>query len=84
MVPAGDWTMLRTAVNAGADAVYFGVDKLNMRAKAKNFILKDLHDIVEFCKENNVKTYLTINTIVFEDEISELEELIIAAQFGNG
>ncbi len=80
MAPAGDWTMLRTAVNAGADAVYFGVDKLNMRAKAKNFTLKDLPGIVEFCNENNVKTYLTINTIVFEEEIPELEELIIAAK----
>jgi len=80
MAPAGDWTMLRTAVNAGADAVYFGVDKFNMRAKAKNFALKDLPGIVEFCKENNVKTYLTINTIVFEEEIPELEELIIAAK----
>ena len=80
MAPAGDWTMLRTAVNAGADAVYFGVDKLNMRAKAKNFTLEDLPGIVKFCKENNVKTYLTINTIVFEEEIPELEELIIAAK----
>ena len=80
MAPAGDWTMLRTAVNAGADAVYFGVNKLNMRAKAKNFTLEDLHGTVEFCKENNVKTYLTINTIVFEEEIPELEELIIAAK----
>jgi len=80
MAPAGDWTMMRTAVNAGADAVYFGVDKLNMRAKAKNFILEDLPGIVEFCKENNVKTYLTINTIVFEEEINELEEIIISAK----
>jgi len=80
MAPAGDWTMLQTAVNAGADAVYFGVDKLNMRAKAKNFTLNDLPAIFEFCKENNVKTYLTINTIVFEEEIPELEELIIAAK----
>ncbi|MGB5847600.1 MAG: peptidase U32 family protein [Ignavibacteriaceae bacterium] len=80
MAPAGDWTMLRSAVNAGADAVYFGVDKLNMRAKAKNFTLEDLPGIVEFCKTNNVKTYLTINTIVFEEEIPELEELIIAAK----
>jgi putative protease len=80
MAPAGDWPMLRTAVNAGADAVYFGVDKLNMRAKAKNFTLGELPAIVEFCKENNVKTYLTINTIVFEEEIPELEELIITAK----
>ena len=80
MAPAGDWTMLRTAVNAGADAVYFGVDKLNMRAKAANFTVDDLPEIVKFCKENNVKTYLTINTIVFEEEINELEEIIISAK----
>ena len=80
MAPAGDWTMLKTAVNAGADAVYFGVDKLNMRAKAKNFTLEDLPGIVEFCNEKNVKSYLTINTIVFEEEIRELEELIFAAK----
>ncbi len=80
MAPAGDWTMLRTAVNAGANIVYFGVDKLNMRAKAKTVTLKNLPGIVVFCKENNVKSYLTINTIVFEEEIPELEELIIAAK----
>ncbi len=71
MAPAGDWTMLRTAVQAGANAVYFGVDKLNMRAKAANFSVDDLPEVVKFCKENNVKTYLTINTIVFEEEIPE-------------
>jgi putative protease len=83
MAPAGDWTMLRTAVNAGADAVYFGLDKLNMRAKAKNFSLEDLTGIVEFCKANKVRTYLTINSIVFEEEIPELEELIIVAKNAN-
>ena len=83
MAPAGDWTMLRTAVNAGADAVYFGVDKLNMRAKAKNFSIEDLSEITEFCNKNNVRTYLTINSIVFEEEIPELEELIIAAKNAN-
>jgi len=80
MAPAGDWTMLRTAVNAGADAVYFGVDKLNMRAKAANFTVDDLPEIVKYCKENDVKSYLTINTIVFEEEINELEEIIISAK----
>lgn len=72
--------MLRTAVNAGADAVYFGADKLNMRAKASNFSVDELYDVVSFCKENNVLTYLTINTIVFEDEITEAEELIKSAK----
>jgi len=83
MAPAGDWTMLRTAVNAGADAVYFGVDKLHMRAKAKNFSIQDLPKVVEFCNKNNVRTYLTINSIVFEEEIPELEELVIAAKNAN-
>ncbi|RKY99528.1 MAG: U32 family peptidase, partial [Ignavibacteriae bacterium] len=53
MAPAGDWTMLRTAVQAGADAVYFGVDKLNMRAKAANFKVDDLPEIEKFCTEND-------------------------------
>lgn len=72
--------MLRTAVKSGADAVYFGVDKLNMRAKAANFSLDELPAIVDYCKERNVKTYLTLNTIVFEEEISELEEIITSAK----
>ncbi len=80
MAPAGDWTMLRTAVKAGADAVYFGVDKLNMRAKAKNFSIDELPEISKFCKSKKVKTYLTLNTIVFEDEIAEAEQIIVAAK----
>ena len=80
MSPAGDWTMLRAAVHAGADAVYFGLDKLNMRAKAVNFSIDELSEVVAFCKENNVKTYLTLNTIVFEEEISEVEEILIVAK----
>lgn len=80
MAPAGDWTMLRTAVKAGADAVYFGVDKLNMRAKAKNFSVEDLPEISKFCRSKKVKTYLTLNTIVFENEIAEAEQIIKAAK----
>jgi putative protease len=80
MAPAGDWTMLRTAVNNGANAVYFGVDKLNMRAKAKNFMLDELNEIVSFCKEHKVKTYLTLNTILFEEELIQLDEIIPAAK----
>ena len=80
MAPAGDWTMLRTAVKAGADAVYFGVDKLNMRAKAKNFSVDELPEISKFCRSKNVKTYLTLNTIVFEDELNEAEQIIKVAK----
>jgi len=72
--------MLRTAVNNGANAVYFGVDKLNMRAKAKNFILDELNEIVSFCKEHKVKTYLTLNTILFEEELEALDEIIPAVK----
>lgn len=80
MAPAGDWTMLNAAVNAGANAVYFGVDKLNMRAKAKNFTLDDLPEIAALCKEKGVLTYLTLNTIVFEDEVAEADVIIAAAK----
>ena len=80
MAPAGDWTMLRTAVKSGTEAVYFGVDKLNMRAKAKNFSTEELAEISKFCRSKKVKTYLTINTIVFEDEIGEANEIIAAAK----
>lgn len=80
MAPAGDWTMLRTAVKSGADAVYFGVDKLNMRAKAKNFSVDELPEISKFCISKKVKTYLTLNTIVFEDELAEAEQIIKAAK----
>jgi putative protease len=80
MAPAGDWTMLRAAVSNGADAVYFGLDKLNMRAKATNFSVEQLPEVVSFCKEHNVITYLTLNTIVFEEELAELEEIIVAAK----
>jgi putative protease len=80
MAPAGDWMMLRAAVSNGADAVYFGLEKLNMRAKAANFSLEELPRIISFCKEHKATTYLTLNTIVFEEELSELEEIIIAAK----
>jgi putative protease len=80
MAPAGDWTMLRAAVKAGADAVYFGIDKLNMRAKAKNFSIEELPEISKFCRSKKVKTYLTLNTIVFEDELNEADKIISAAK----
>ena len=80
MAPAGDWTMLRAAVTNGADAVYFGLDKLNMRAKAANFNVDQLPEMVSFCKEHNVTTYLTLNTLVYEEELAELEEIIIASK----
>src|SRR3989339_1326709 len=80
MSPAGDWSMLTAVVKAGANAVYFGVEKLNMRAKAANFKIDELPELVSFCKEHNVKTYLTLNTIVYEEELNEVDEIIFAAK----
>ncbi|MFA7228004.1 MAG: peptidase U32 family protein [Melioribacteraceae bacterium] len=80
LAPAGNWTMLNAAINAGADAVYFGVKNLNMRAAANNFDLSDLPEIVDHCRKNNVKTNLTLNTIVFEDELGELDKIVRAAK----
>ena len=80
MSPAGDWTMLSAVVKAGANAVYFGVDKLNMRTKATNFKIDELNELVSFCKKDNVRTYLTLNTIVYEEELEEVDEIILAAK----
>lgn len=80
MAPAGDWTMLSAAVNAGADAVYFGIDKLNMRAKAANFSLDGLKEMSDFCIKKHIKTYLTLNTIVYENELNDVKEIISQAK----
>lgn len=80
LAPAGDWRMLTTAVKSGADAVYFGVDKLNMRAKARNFSVDELKEIVDYCHSNNVDTHLTLNSIVFENELTEVESILNAAK----
>lgn len=77
---AGDWKMLTTAVNAGADAVYFGVEELNMRAKANNFELDKLDEVVSFCHDNNVDAHLTVNAIVFDDQSAKLDKLLLAAK----
>ncbi len=80
LAPAGNWVMLRTAVQNGADAVYFGVEKLNMRAMAKNFTIDELPEIVAYCKEHNVDTHLTVNTIIYENEIADVEKILTAAK----
>ncbi|MEJ5351632.1 MAG: peptidase U32 family protein [Melioribacteraceae bacterium] len=80
LAPAGDWSMLNAAIKAGADAIYFGIETLNMRAMAKNFELKDLKEISSICKKNKIKSHLTLNTIIFENELDELDRIILAAK----
>ncbi|MBD3354791.1 U32 family peptidase [Candidatus Woesearchaeota archaeon] len=74
--PAGDWISLRAAIEAGADAVYFGLKEFSMRAKAKNFKLNELKKVVDFCHKKKVKTYLTLNTIVYEEELDKIKKIL--------
>ncbi|GAB1416424.1 peptidase U32 family protein [Paludibacter sp.] len=81
MAPAGSWESLAAAINAGADSVYFGIGKLNMRSNSSsNFSNDDLRKIVTICKENNVKSYLTVNTIIYDNDITTMKEIIDTAK----
>ena len=81
MAPVGSYESLAAAIGAGADAVYFGVGKLNMRsASAANFTLDDLEKIVATARKAGVKSYLTVNTVVYEDEIAEVHAVIDRAK----
>jgi len=80
MAPAGSYESLMAAIQGGADSVYFGVEQLNMRAaSSNNFTLKDLKNIASICKENAIKSYLTINVIVYDNEIQQMNEIVEAA-----
>lgn len=81
MAPAGSWESLAAAIQAGADSVYFGVEKLNMRSKSSsNFTMDDLRKIVAICKENKIKSYLTVNTILYDNDINLMREIIQVAK----
>ncbi len=81
MSPVGSYESLMAAIQGGADSVYFGVGQLNMRAKSSNnFSVEDLISITQICSENNIKSYLTVNTVVFDNEISQMKELVDAAK----
>ena len=81
MSPVGSYESLSAAIAAGAGSVYFGVGIMNMRSRsAANFTLEDLANIVSICKEHRVKSYLTVNTIIYNDEIQQMHELLDAAK----
>ncbi|MCF2874693.1 MULTISPECIES: peptidase U32 family protein [unclassified Tenacibaculum] len=81
MAPAGNFESLQAALDNGCDSVYFGVEQLNMRARASiNFTLDDLEEISQRCKEKNVRTYLTLNTIVYDHDLSIVKTLIKRAK----
>jgi putative protease len=76
VAPAGDFPMLISAINAGADAVYFGLKEFSMRQNARNFTIKDLGEIKKVCRSKKIKKYLTINTIIYNHEIKKIEEIL--------
>jgi len=80
MAPVGNRECLYAAIQGGANSVYFGVDVLNMRSRsANNFLLEELSEIVQICDEHDVKSYLTVNTIVYEQELPLMRQVIDAA-----
>lgn len=84
MSPVGSYEALMAAVQAGAGSVYFGVGKLNMRSKSsQNFSLDDLTQISTICQQNRIKSYVTINTVVFDSELDEMRQLIDAVKQNN-
>ena len=79
MAPVGCYESLHAAIDAGADAVYFGVGRLNMRSKSSvNFTIDDLHNIADICERAGVKSYLTVNTIAYDDDLPAIYEVIDA------
>ncbi len=84
MAPAGDFTSLQAALDNGADSVYFGVEQLNMRARASmNFTIDDLPEISRRCSEKGVRTYLTLNTIIYDHDLSLIKTLLDNAKAAN-
>lgn len=77
MAPVGCWESLAAAIQAGANSVYFGIEHLNMRSRSSaNFTTADLHEIVRICKEAGVKTYLTLNTVMYPEDLSLMREIV--------
>ncbi|MCL2727332.1 MAG: U32 family peptidase [Bacteroidales bacterium] len=81
MAPAGNFAALTAAAQGGADAVYFGVGELNMRAHAaNNFEIDDLTEISQFCKMHNMRSYLTLNTIIYDRDMEQMERILFKAK----
>ena len=81
MAPAGNFECLHAAIQGGADSVYFGVEKLNMRShSANNFKMTDLQEIVDICSKYGVKTYLTLNIALFGEDLEDMKRTLDAAK----
>ena len=81
MAPVGSYESLHAAIEAGTDAIYFGVEGLNMRSRSSvNFTLDDLRNIASICDKAGVKTYLTVNTIIYDGELDKMRAVIDAVK----
>mgnify|MGYP000134071124 CR=1 FL=1 len=76
LAPAGDWDCARAAVENGADAIYFGLERFNARMRAKNFTQADLPALMEYLHRRGVRGYVTFNTLVFTNELADAEEYL--------
>lgn len=84
MAPAGSYESLMAAIQGGADSIYFGIEGLNMRSKSSNnFTIDDLHHIAIICRENNLKSYLTVNTIIYNNDLALMRRIVNAAKEAN-
>ena len=84
MAPVGSRESLAAAIQAGAGSIYFGIGKLNMRSHSANhFTIEDLKEIAETCNERGIKTYLTVNTVIYGEDINAMREIIDAAKAAN-
>ena len=81
MAPVGSYASLHAAIQGGADSVYFGIGKLNMRSNSsQNFTLEDLKEISRICQEHNIRTYITLNTVIYDHELEEMKQIVDAAK----
>lgn len=81
MAPVGSRESLQAAIQAGADSIYFGVEQLNMRSHSANhFTIEDLHEIAAICTEHSMKSYLTVNTIIYDEDVELMHQIIDAAK----
>src|SRR4051794_14114268 len=76
LAPAGDWECARAAVENGADAIYFGLERFNARMRAKNFTQADLPALMEFLHRRGVRGYVTFNTLIFPNELADAEDYL--------
>lgn len=81
MAPVGSYESLMAAIQGGADSVYFGIGNLNMRSKSsQNFTINDLVEISNICKQNSIRTYITLNTVIFDQEMEQMKQIVDAAK----